>query len=181
MTPGPATPASVHEVVHLLRPLVLQVARVLDGRLVAHRLTPGACAALEFLAENGPQTVPDIARRWTLGRQNVQRVADALIARGLVERVENPGHRRSMRLCLTPDGVALFRALRTEEQDLIAALTPGLGQDDVESCRRVLQHLHAGFRFSGRGGTRIPTEFSPVGANRIPSAPSGSTTTDGTT
>jgi DNA-binding MarR family transcriptional regulator len=151
MTPGSATPESVYEVVRLLRPLVLQVARVLDGRPGSQGLTPGTRAALEFLAENGPQTVPDIARRWTLGRQNVQRVADALIARRLVERVENPGHRRSMRLGLTPDGVTLCRALHRQEQEIIAQLTPGLGQSDVDGCRRVLRHLHAGFRFPAGG------------------------------
>ncbi len=153
MNPGSATPESLCEVVRLLRPLVLQLARVLDRSLVVQGLTPGARAALEFLAENGPQTVPDIARQWTLGRQNVQRIADTLIARGLVERIENPGHRRSVRLSLTPEGATLFQALRRQEQELVAQLTPGLGQSDVEGCRRVLHHLHAGFRFPAGGGT----------------------------
>jgi DNA-binding MarR family transcriptional regulator len=150
---GSATPESVYEVVRMLRPVVLQVARVLDGRLRAQGLTPGARAALELLAEDGPQTVPDIARRWTLGRQNVQRIADMLIARNLVERVENPGHRKSARMSLTPEGLTLFRTLRGQEQDLIARLTPGLGESEVEGCRRVLHHLRAGFRFPADGGT----------------------------
>ena len=88
-------------------------------------------------------------------------IADTLIARRLVERVENPGHRKSMRVSLTPNGVTLVRALRAQEQELIATLTPGLGQSDVDGCRRVLHHLHAGFRFPGDGGTRTSAEFRP--------------------
>ena len=162
-----------------MRPLVLQIARVLDGRSGAHGIAPQARAVLELLAESGPQTVPDIARQWTLGRQNVQRIVDTLNARRLVERVDNPGHRKSMRLSLTPDGVTLVRALRAREQQLVAMLTPGLGQSDVESCRRVLQHLHAGFRFPARGATRMSTEFRAGGAVQISSATDGSVTTDG--
>ena len=147
MSPGSATPEAVCDVVRLLRPLVLQLARALEGPLKGQGITPGARAAMEILAAAGPQTVPDIARQWTLGRQNVQRIVDALIERAWVQRVQNPGHRRSALLSLTPEGATRFRELRRHEQEVIAQLTPGLGQSDVEACRRVLLHLHAGFRF----------------------------------
>lgn len=180
LNPASATPESICEVVQLLRPLVLQIARVLDRRLGADGIAPRARAVLELLAENGPQTVPDIARQWTLGRQNVQRIADTLIARRLVERVENPGHRKSMRVSLTPGGVTVVRALRAREQQLITTIAPGLGQSDVEGCRRVLQHLHAGFRFPGGVGTRTSAEFRP-GPDQISSAADAPVTTDGLT
>jgi DNA-binding MarR family transcriptional regulator len=179
LIPASATPESICEVVRLLRPLVLQVARGFDGRLAAYGIAPRGRAVLEFLAENGPQTVPDIARQWTLGRQNVQRIADTLIAHRLVERVENPGHRKSMRVGLTPSGVALVRASRAHEMELIATLTPGLGQSDVEGCRRVLRHLDAGFRFPAAGGSRTSAEFHPGPADQMSSATDTPVTTDG--
>jgi len=103
---------------------------------------------METLAVEGPQTVPDVARRWTLGRQNVQRCVDALVELGLAEPVRNPGHRKSSLISLTPKGAVAFREIHDREQDVIARLTTGLAQPDVETCRRVLAHLQAGFQFS---------------------------------
>jgi DNA-binding MarR family transcriptional regulator len=152
MSTGAASPEAVSEVVRLLRPVVRYVGRSLGRRLAGTGLSPAAWSVLEVLAELGPQTVPEIARGWTVGRQNVQRVADVLIRRGLVERVRNAGHRRSVRLGLTPEGVRTFRELVARERDMLSRVAPGLGRDDVEACRRVLRHLEAGFRFADNGG-----------------------------
>ena len=152
MTPGIATSAAIAEIVRLLRPLVLHLARAREGPLAGTGLTPATRALVEILAEEGPRTVPDIARHWTLGRQNVQRSVDTLAELAFVERVRNPGHRKSALVSLTPKGVAVFRDVHRREQEVIARLTTGLAQADVETCRRVLAHLQAGFQFSARGG-----------------------------
>ena len=152
MNPGITTSAAIFDVVRVLRPLVLDLNRALQASLAGTGLTPATRAVVEVLAEEGPKTVPDLARRWTLGRQNVQRCVDALVGLGLVEPASNPGHRRSALIGLTPKGVAVFRDFRGREQESIARLTTGLAQSEVETCRRVLAHLHAGFRYSPATG-----------------------------
>src|SRR5918998_1511685 len=57
----------------------------------------------------GPLTVPQIAEMRPTSRQRMQRLADELAAEGLVEFVDNPKHRRSKLLRLTPEGDAPYR------------------------------------------------------------------------
>ena len=152
MNSGITTPDAVFDIVRLLRPLVLHLTRAREGPLAGSGLTPATRALAEILAEEGPKTVPDIARRWALGRQNVQRCVDTLVGLGLAEPVRNPAHRKSPLISLTPKGAAVFREVQGREQEVIARLTTGLAQSDVDTCRRVLAHLRAGFQFSARGG-----------------------------
>jgi DNA-binding MarR family transcriptional regulator len=48
-----------------------------------------------------PHTVPQIARVLGVTRQNVQRIADLLVAEGLAQYEDNPDHRASLHLVLT--------------------------------------------------------------------------------
>ncbi|HLI19600.1 MAG TPA: MarR family transcriptional regulator, partial [Stellaceae bacterium] len=58
-----------------------------------------------------PKTVPQIARRLGIARQNVQRVADLLIDEGLAALRPNPDHKTSPFLVLTDSGRAAFTQL----------------------------------------------------------------------
>jgi DNA-binding MarR family transcriptional regulator len=163
MSTGAASPEAVAGVVRLLRPLTRHLGRSLASRLRGTGVSAAAASVLEILAEQGPQTVPAIARQWTVGRQNVQRVADVLIERGLVERVQNAGHRKSVRLGLTPEGARTYRELEAGARAVLGRVATGLGRDDVDACQRVLRHLEAGFRFDGgveadQGAAQRPPE-----------------------
>jgi DNA-binding MarR family transcriptional regulator len=58
-----------------------------------------------------PKTVPQIARRLGIARQNVQRVADLLIEEGLAALSPNPDHKTSPFLVLTDSGRTAFTRL----------------------------------------------------------------------
>ena len=62
-------------------------------------------------ASGAPQTVPQIARVLGVTRQNVQRIADLLVAEGAAEYRDNPDHRASPHLVLTKSGRAAFEQL----------------------------------------------------------------------
>jgi DNA-binding MarR family transcriptional regulator len=90
--------------------LVVQLLRC-DGLLIeaGDRLTRPSgqsSARWRVLAAVGtaPMSVADIARAWNLTRQSVQRLADALVGDGLLSYEENPHHRRSKLVVLTPIG-----------------------------------------------------------------------------
>lgn len=56
------------------------------------------------VVEHGPETVAHVARLMGLTRQSVQQTADGLARDGLVEYVNNPFHRRAMRMKITNKG-----------------------------------------------------------------------------
>jgi hypothetical protein len=62
----------------------------------------GAFGFMRSLALLGPLTVPQIAQMRPTSRQRMQRLADELAADGIVEFIDNPKHRRSMLVQLTP-------------------------------------------------------------------------------
>src|SRR5690349_13099555 len=57
-----------------------------------------------------PPTVPQIGRSLGYPRQTIQRQAELLAARGLLDFVDNPDHKRARRIVATPAGVAMQRA-----------------------------------------------------------------------
>src|SRR5882762_5856705 len=71
----------------------------------------GAFGFMRSLALLGPLTVPQIAQMRPTSRQRMQRLADELAAEGLVEFIDNPKHRRSKLVQLTPKGAARYRDL----------------------------------------------------------------------
>ena len=65
------------------------------------------------------RTVAQVARQMGLTRQNVQRLANSLIADGFVERIANPDHRRAPHLRVTGRGAATLQQLRRRQADWV--------------------------------------------------------------
>ena len=79
-------------------------------------------AILEWLAEHGNQTVPQIAAAKSVSRQHVQKIVDELINKGLVDLAANPAHRRSPYVVLTAPGSTMFKDMQRREKRIIARL-----------------------------------------------------------
>lgn len=102
-------------------------------------------AVLEYLQESGEQTVPGIARSLVLKKQYVQDIVNDLLEEKLVKRVENPAHRRSWLIRISVEGVHKINAIREREQVNLAKVGTRLKMDEIESCLRVMAHLHDSF------------------------------------
>src|SRR5215475_13862451 len=87
----------------------------------------GAFGFLRSLAMLGPLTVPQIAQMRPTSRQRMQRLADQLAAEGLVEFVDNPKHRRSKLVQLTPKGDARYRELNARLLSIASTMGVALG------------------------------------------------------
>jgi DNA-binding MarR family transcriptional regulator len=74
------------------------------------------------LASTGTLTVPQIARRLGMSRQNVQRLANDLVGQGLAHYADNPDHKSSPHLVLTAAGRAVLRTLSERARDYRALL-----------------------------------------------------------
>src|ERR1700722_12314359 len=93
-----------------------------------------------------PQTVPQIARVLGVTRQNVQRIADLLVAERAAEYRDNPDHRASPHLILTKRGRAALDQLTKAAGGYHARMARKLSPSDVASIhrglRRLLEALH---------------------------------------
>lgn len=106
----------------------------------------GYWSVLRLLKVNGAQTVPQIARYRYVPRQSVQKLANEMLEDGVIELVNNPAHKRSKLLRLTPKGEAVFAEL----SDRIATLSETLAKKEdtaqLQNAVAIVRHLHEQLR-----------------------------------
>ena len=138
----------------------MSVASLLDEtRLLFHALRQwsdtlhaelGSTAAmrgvLELILLDGPATVPNMARARGVSRQHVQQQVDALLERGLLERQDNPAHRRSSIIALTDKGRALTQNMRSEELHALSRMQVGVSDTATLEASRVLSKWRTAVR-----------------------------------
>jgi len=129
--------------------LVVQIFR-LDGALTAAgdalaRPAGQTSARWRVLAalEREPLTVAQVARAWSLARQSVQRIADALEHDGLLTYEDNPGHRRSKLAALTPAGREALARIQAAQRAWANDLGTRIGTPDLETANEILGRLLA--------------------------------------
>jgi DNA-binding MarR family transcriptional regulator len=101
----------------------------------------GAFGFMRSLALLGPLTVPQIAEMRPTSRQRMQRLADELAAGELVEFIDNPKHRRSKLVRLTPKGDARYRELNTRLLSIASTMGVALSEPDIRKTTEIVQRL----------------------------------------
>jgi DNA-binding MarR family transcriptional regulator len=101
----------------------------------------GAFGFMRSLALIGPLAVPQIARMRPTSRQRMQRLADELAAEGLVEFIDNPRHRRSKLVRLTPKGDARYRELSARLLEMASTMGAGLSEADIRKAADIVRQL----------------------------------------
>ena len=101
----------------------------------------GTYGLLRSLVENGPQTVPALARARPVARQHIQRMANEMAAQGLVEFTANPAHKRSRLLAITPEGRRLYAALSARMSELAERLAADMDIDDLKTTSETLRSI----------------------------------------
>lgn len=101
----------------------------------------GAFGFMRSLALLGPLTVPRIAQMRPTSRQRMQRLADELAVEGLVEFIDNPKHRRSKLVRLTPKGEARYRKLNARFLSIASTMGVALDEMDIRKTVEIVRHL----------------------------------------
>ena len=101
----------------------------------------GAFGFMRSLALLGPLTVPQIAQMRPTSRQRMQRLADELAAEGLVKFIDNPRHRRSKLVQLTPKGDARYRELNARLLSIASTMGVALSEVDIRKTIEIVRHL----------------------------------------
>lgn len=93
------------------------------------------------VVEHGPISVAHVARNMGLTRQSVQQTADGLEEDGFIQYIENPYHRRSKLMQLTPKGE---KALAEIDQRRIAwanVLAGNLASEEMDAAIQLLKQM----------------------------------------
>jgi len=104
------------------------------GQTLARWLT------LEMVA-NEPATVAQIAKRLNLARQSVQRIADLLAQDRLTEYVDNPDHRTSRLVRLTPQGHQTLRSIQASQREWSNRIGARIGESGLRQASSVVAKL----------------------------------------
>ncbi|RLV55814.1 MarR family transcriptional regulator [Aeromicrobium phragmitis] len=141
---GPDTLADrLAEVYVALGPVYRKVARIVERDQSVMGMSVGVRSVLDQLRRGGDLTVPQMARDQDLSRQFVQRMVNDALAAGLVELIDNPAHRRSSLVRLTPAGAEAIEAVAAREHRLMSRVGGDLTGDELDATLRVLRHMLA--------------------------------------
>jgi MarR family 2-MHQ and catechol resistance regulon transcriptional repressor len=101
-------------------------------------LSVAQCYSLDAIGTQGQLTLNELAESLYIAPSTASRTIEELVRKGLAERRQDPADRRAVCLTLTPQGQALFEALR---QHLLQRQIAILQQIDPSSRRDVLTAL----------------------------------------
>ncbi len=104
-------------------------------------LTPEQWGVLVRLWERDGQTQSDLSDSTFRDRPTMSRMIDALEARGLVERRSSEGDGRARLVFLTKASRELKPVLVPVAKRIVARLTRGISERDLETTRATLQHI----------------------------------------
>jgi DNA-binding MarR family transcriptional regulator len=104
-------------------------------------LSPSTMAALATIENHGPLTPSELAELERIKRPTATRVLNRLEEDGLIERAADPSDGRSALICVTKDGSALLKKLRSRKNAYLARRLRELPDEDVAALERAAEVL----------------------------------------
>lgn len=104
-------------------------------------LTAGQRGILQSLRRREALTVPDMARQRPVSRQHVQALVNELLAAGYVELTDNPAHKSSRLVRLTPAGQTLMGTVERRERRTIDQIDSLPAATEMQRAASVLRKL----------------------------------------
>jgi len=130
-----------YEIIWLVRRLFRALAQKSGENLEGMGISVADRAVMEFLHPDARLSVPEIASRYQVSRQHVQATVNSLLAKGLVAARDNPRHKRSALIALTPKGRKLVASVLDADAAVVDALFADFSTDQVRITRQTLQKL----------------------------------------
>ena len=101
----------------------------------------GYWGLMRSLKQEGAQTVPQLARSRPVSRQHIQKLANNMIAEGVIELVHNPAHKRSKLLRLTSKGETVFQELNQQIAKVAINLAEDMDVQELQIAVKVLKQI----------------------------------------
>jgi DNA-binding MarR family transcriptional regulator len=112
----------------------------------------GTWGMLNSVITQAPQTVPQLARARPVSRQHIQKLANEMVADGLIRFVPNPAHRRSQLIEATPKGLDAYARMNSSLGELADMLGDGFSKEELFVAASVLERMRAKLAENQGGG-----------------------------
>jgi DNA-binding MarR family transcriptional regulator len=113
------------------------------------QMSGGLRGVLRSLHAKGPQTVPQMARSRPTSRQHIQVLVNRLLELGLAELADNPAHKRSPLVRLTPSGKKRIEVMNRHEAALLQKLPVDISEKNLYAAARTMKKLREVFESNG--------------------------------
>lgn len=133
-----------------LRVLEREVIRELEAQTDCCDVTLAQCHVLLELADS-TLSLTGLSELLGLDRSTLSRTVDGLVKTGLVERSDDPSDRRTLRLALTPAGMAKVAYIDDTCNRYYATLLAELTEDDLQHVFRGIAVMAERMRSCRRG------------------------------
>jgi len=108
-------------------------------------MSGGLRGILRSLNKMGEWTVPQIARERSVSRQHVQMLVNQLAEKGFVDFIENPAHKRSAFVRLTPQGKKAVETMDRREEKLLSQGSIGATDKKMSEAAETLRQVRSFF------------------------------------
>jgi DNA-binding MarR family transcriptional regulator len=98
-------------------------------------------SALSVIVLAGPMSLAELATAEQVKPPTMSRIVDALVERGLITRIANPGDRRSVEIAATAEGVQLLDAGREQRVGALVGRLRGLADSERRALARGVEIL----------------------------------------
>ncbi|PSW13215.1 MarR family transcriptional regulator [Photobacterium rosenbergii] len=100
-------------------------------------ITPMHLRVLKIINKKQSCTAIDIAQFLNRDKAQVTRLLNELIKQSLIEKVPNPEDKRSQRLLVTSEGMAILAQLETIDSKMNDKMMRGISQKELEEFERI--------------------------------------------
>jgi DNA-binding MarR family transcriptional regulator len=127
----------------LIRRLI-RITECFDRNLLAgFQLTPSQASTLEAMADLGEVSMNGLADEMRLHGTTMTRMVDALVRRGMAERLADPRDRRVVRVRLTDAGLQATEEVRRRKRDTMRTAMKSAAEADWQSSLEGLRRAVA--------------------------------------
>jgi DNA-binding MarR family transcriptional regulator len=132
------SPPETGELPSRLRLSIARMARRMRQE-AGDELSPSMTAALATIERHGPLAPSRLAEFERIQRPTATRVLRRLEEEGLIERTADPSDGRGAVVCVTKQGAALLKKLRSRKNAYLARRLRELPEEDVEALERAAE------------------------------------------
>jgi DNA-binding MarR family transcriptional regulator len=136
-----ANPKALEELINELRLGLHRVTQVSEALHAEEPISIGMRGVLEYLLRNSDATVPTIARSRHVSRQLIQTLVNGLLEQEFVVLLENPAHRRSPLVSLTPEGEETIARMQRRERRFFESMQSSVSEARLTAATRTLRAI----------------------------------------
>ncbi len=129
---------STARIIYLVKRAEMACRAGVESCLADLGITPVQYSTLSLLASQANQSSAELARRAGVTPQSMHEIIAVLEKKTLIERAENPDHRRILTIRVTPEGERVLALCNVRVDELEAVLLAGITAEQIDELSKAL-------------------------------------------